>query len=546
MLPSPTAVARRWPGALARPVVSVAVLLAVYVLVLVLGDARGALGSDGGGKLATARVMADAGTTSPDVGYWAEDLDPEGRFHPLVNTERHGEQWVQATSVPYSEVTAGAWSVAGATGVALVSVAGAVAAALAARRLARRLGGDGTAAFFLVGLATPLAVYASDAWEHAPATGLALWGITLALDATSTGSAAGAGLCLGLAVQLRAEVAVYVLAFAVAGLLVAGVRRAWLGHPRRIAAAAAGLVLAAAANAALEHLVLDSNVRPSRAAAGAAGAGTDLGRRVVDALLTGAGLFPDDAGPALLLGLVLAAGLVVLARAARPASSVSATAARAAAVLLVGLYLLRLLDGLAFVPGLVAAAPVVALAVVAPRTDLVKVLVGTALGAVPLVWALQWNGNHIAQWGGRYLLLSAVLLTVVASVALARGPGWPAWLLVGLSGAVTLFGLAWHVERTGTVAGAGELVAALPADTVVVSTQQHLGRELGAWYPGHRWLSADEVTRDEALGLAAAAEPGHLAVIGDERPAVPDYVLVEHGTIPWFAHDLEVWLLARR
>ena len=48
-------------------------------------------------------------------------------------------------------------------------------------------------------------------------------------------------------------------------------------------------------------------------------------------------------------------------------------------------------------------------------------VVGTALGAVPLVWAAQWKGGHILQWGGRYLLVPTLLLLVLAAVAL-EGP----------------------------------------------------------------------------------------------------------------------------
>ncbi len=176
-----------------------AALAVVYLAVIVLGDPRAGLISDSGGKLATAQVMAEARTLSPDVGYWAEDLDPEGWFHPLANTERVGYRWVQATSLPYAAATAGLWALAGPLGVALLSVAGGVAAALAARHLARHLGARGDVAFWLVGLASPLAVYAVDAWEHAPAVGLALWGIALALDADRPTRAAAAGALLGAA-----------------------------------------------------------------------------------------------------------------------------------------------------------------------------------------------------------------------------------------------------------------------------------------------------------------------------------------------------------
>ncbi len=532
-----------------------ALLLVVYVLVLVLGDSRAGLGSDSGGKLATARVMADDASRSPDVGYWAADLDPEGQFHPLVNTVPTGDAWVQATSIPYSLVAARLWSIGGPAGVAALSMAGGVAAALAARRLARLLGGSEDVAFWLVGLGTPLAVYATDAWEHAPAVGLALWGVVLGLEAVGAGRAAAAGACFGTALVFRAEVAAYVAAFGLACLLVGEVRRRWLAHPRAIAAFLLALAAPVMANAALERLVLDAGVRDVRAASGASEVGAALGRRLTDAVLTGTGLFADESGVGLVLGVVLAAGLLVLGLRVAGVRAVSDRITRMAGVVVALLYLLRLADGWSFVPGALAAAPVVILALAARRTATTRVLLITAVGAVPVVWALQWQGNHVAQWGGRYLLLTTVLLAVLAASTLdaERWRQWPVRLLVSLTALASVAGLAWHVERTNIVGGAGEDLAALPPDAVVVSTQIHLGRELGSWYGEHRWLSADTSTVDEALEVARAVDPAQIAVIdrtqdGEEpipAPEVEGYELIEERTVPYLGSTLEVRVLGR-
>ena len=57
---------------------------------------------------------------------------------------------------------------------------GAVLCAFAARALARRLGGgDGWAAFWIIGLASPVAIYALDFWEHTLGLALMLWGVVL-------------------------------------------------------------------------------------------------------------------------------------------------------------------------------------------------------------------------------------------------------------------------------------------------------------------------------------------------------------------------------
>ncbi|HYF45012.1 MAG TPA: hypothetical protein VD926_02305, partial [Acidimicrobiales bacterium] len=492
-------------AALRRPVVAVLVLLLAYAALLALGDSRTGSVSDVGGKLATAKVLAEGDGTTPDVGYWAEEHDPDGTFHALANTGRVGDRWVQATSVPYSLATGVLWRLGGPAGVAALSMAASVASALAARRIARHLGADrGGAAFWLVGLGGPLAVYALDGWEHAPGVALGLWGVALGLHPRTSTRAAAAGACFTAAITLRADLAVTTVAFGVATLAVADVRRRWTRHPSRIAAGVLGAAVPLLANTALEHLALGEGLRASRAGDGAAQAGVDLGQRVTDAMLTGFGLFADDSPTALLLGGLLLGALVVLAGrvAGRPwATDPLTTAATFTAVLL---YALRLLDGLGFVPGALAAAPIAVLALAAHRRADTWVVLGTALGAVPLVWLLQWNGSHVPQWGGRYLLMSTALLTVVAAVALERNGlrKGPTPLLLGLTVVVTAMGLAWHVERTTIEGDVLDALMDQPADTVIVAIDGQLGRELGAGYGDIRWLSADEGSWQGSLAVA--------------------------------------------
>jgi hypothetical protein len=301
--------------------------------------------------------------------------------------------------------------------------------------------------------------------------------------------------------------------------------------------------------------VLDAGVRDVRAGGGVASAGAELGRRATDAVLTGAGLFADETAAGLFLAGLLIGGLVVLGLSAADPERIGGPLVRAAAVVVVGLYVLRLLDGWSFVPGALAAAPAVALVLAAPRRDEVKVLLGTALGAVPLVWLLQWRGNHIAQWGGRYLLVTTVLLFMVLAVALTaevrRRP--PTRVLLALTALTAVAGLGWHIARTDSVGAAGDALARLGDDTVVVSTDQHLGREVGAHYGEVRWLSADADTVVEALEIAATAGPRTIAVIGSLSadgepvllPEVPGYHPSGHTTLSWFGPDREVRFLER-
>ena len=540
----------------AKQVVLACVVLAlVYLGVILLGDPRAGLIADSGGKLATARVMAEDGTVSPDVGYWAEDLDPAGTYHPLVNSRPAGSGWIQATSVPFAIATAGLWSLAGPLGVVLLSVAGGVVAALAARGLARHLGARGDLAFWLVGLASPLAVYATDAWEHAPAAALALLGILMALETDRSWRAAAAGALLGAAVLLRAETGAYVLTFAVSVLAVREVRRRFTSHPRFLAAGAASAGAVLAANVVLERALVGAGVRDSRATAGALDAGSDLGRRATDAVVTGFGLFPDETGAGIAIGLLLAGMLTLLTLGLTGRLRLSAPTTRILTGFVIGLYVLRLLDGWANVPGALAAVPVVILAATVPRTPPVRVLLGTALGAVPLVWAVQWKGDHIVQWGGRYLLLTSLLLLILAAIAL-EGPvrrTVPARALLGVTLVVGLAGLGWHAHRTDIVGGTGAALDELPADTVIVSAAPQLGRELGSWYRDRRWLSADAGSLHDALGVAGAADPPSITVIQPpaedgsevETPSVDGYHLTTTSSVPSLGDDLDVRILVR-
>lgn len=489
---------------------ALALLALLYVAVIVAGDARAASGSDAGGKLATVAVMAEHGTVDPDLGYWAEATDPDGRYHPLWNTVAIGDRWIQATSLPFVVAATPLYALAGPHGALLLPVLGGLVAALAARRLSHQLhGGEGWAAFWLVGAAGPALFYAGDFWEHAPALGLALLAISLALDAEDPWRAALAGLCGGVAVVLRAEMLLYGVALGVSCLAVAEERRRWLRRPRLVASLVAGAAVPVLANAMLERLLLDGGVRDARAAESVASGGHEAATRVVDALVTSFGLFPSDDPVALAYGAALVGCLIVAAvHLARPASVTE----RAAVGALVGaglLYAFRFVGGPGFVPGFLVVVPLAVVGATVHRTPRQRVVLGTAIGVLPLVWLLAWSGNHLAQWGGRYLLLSGALLCVLAVGACDR-VGWrrpPVVAFVGLTVAVALVGATWHVQRTRTVADAVATIEQLPDDVVVLSTLGHLGREGGDWYGDHRWLRADRA-RDLAPAAATARAAG--------------------------------------
>ena len=44
--------------------------------------------SDGGGRIATVKTMADESRWVPDLGYWAASVDPGGGHHPSCSPSR--------------------------------------------------------------------------------------------------------------------------------------------------------------------------------------------------------------------------------------------------------------------------------------------------------------------------------------------------------------------------------------------------------------------------------------------------------------------------
>ncbi|MGH9286235.1 MAG: hypothetical protein ACRD0M_11275, partial [Acidimicrobiales bacterium] len=139
----------------------------------------------------------------------------------------------------------------------------------------------------------------------------------------------------------------------------------------------------------------------------------------------------------------------------------------------------------------------------------------------PVVWALQYGGGAAPQWGGRYLLVSGLVLAALGAAALPALPRATAVALVVLAVSVTAFGLWWLSVRSHGVARAGAALAALP-EPVVVSTVGHLARELGASYGERRWLTA---TRPGDLAAAAevvaAAGLDRFALVAGEGPPPP-------------------------
>jgi len=506
-------------------------LLVVYAALSLFNAPRGTLGTDTGGKIASLDAMKRNGGLDPDLGYWAERWDPKGTLHPIYYTAHIGKRWVNLTTLPMPVVALPLFELGGIRAALLLPMLGSILSALAARALARRLASEraGWWAFWLTGLASPLTVYALDFWEHSLGVAAVLWAAVfaydLAFEQAGPWGALTAGGLLGVAATMRTEALVYALVIGAVTAIALWRRRHRVWLVARLAVpAAAGAVIALAANEALERLILSDSLRAARATATAGVGGGDVVVRAKEAIITFLGLNrfgqPQDwfLG-ALVVGAVLY-GMWRVTSADTRTRQLGTIALGAAAVF----YLVWLAFGLGFLPGLLTASPLAATGLMRGLTCArLRPVVAVALLALPIVWAFQYSGGANPQWGGRYLLISGALLGVCAAVALSDAPGRGRWLVVALAVGVTSFGMAWLSVRSHAVADAMEVIAR-PTSGVVISQEPHVLREGGAFYsPSRRWLTAVG-GRELHRAFHVAAESGVrvvtlVGVVGRSRPA---------------------------
>jgi hypothetical protein len=499
-----------------RPLVAGLVLLVVYVGLSFLNDDRAFLGTDTGGKVATLEAMTEADTLDPDIGYWAESGDPDGRVHSLYYTTQLDGRWINVTTLPMIIAVYPLYEAGGYRLGLLFPMLGSIAAAFAARALARRLGGEEWAAFWVVGLASPVVIYALDLWEHSAGLAFMAWAIVVLVDARfdepTAWRGALAGALFGLAATMRTEALIYgvvSVAIVVVSLVVAK-RRSIVSLVGFGAATLVATVVPLVLNSLLEVWIMGDTFRSGRAAGTAARGGSDVGLRVEEALLTTFGLQPSRTIETYVIGLGLFAllayiarrGLVEGGRAKAPQGVVVAAGGLGA------LYLLRFADGLGFVSGMVAAAPFAAVgATLAWDEDRSKIVALMAIVPLPLVWMFQYTGGAGPQWAGRYVLTSGWLLVVLGVVHARRLIPWVRTGLIVLSVAVTAFGGLWLVQRSADVAASGETLAARP-EPVVISRVAHQTREHGAFYDDHLWLTASSQS-DVEFAAELVAEAGY-------------------------------------
>lgn len=502
---------------LRRPWVAALVVLVVYGVLALLNSSGGYLGTDTGAKVITLDRMAEDDTFSPAIGYWAEEWDPDGDYHPLFDTRQNDDgEWVNVTTLPMLIAARPLYDLGGYRLSLLLPMLGGLLAAFACRDIARRLAGEreGWWAFWVTALASPLLVYSLDLWEHSIGAGLMLGAIALLLrviqGSTAWWLAMLAGLAFGLSAAMRAET------FVVAFVSVAATGLALLLRRRVLAALATGALAVVGfagpwlVNAALEA-GLGGNRRTSRVSGQAQRQWwTELGERGEEALITWFGLPGFDYPGNVVLGAAVVAAIVLGITMRRRGEQRPAVAAFVVAGVV---YVLSLASGFGFVSGALVASPFAAAAgLVRRHRDRLTVL-AMALGMTVLIWTFQLTGGAGPQWGGRYLLVPTLLLMTMGVVAVVERPAdrLPRLALAGFAVAVTIFGATWLQQRSHDVDAFFDDLADRPED-VVISTNGFLVREAGPAYEERRYLSigrgaevegAAEVVRDAGFDTFA-------------------------------------------
>ncbi len=534
------------PSPWRRPTIIAVAILTVYLLVAVFTDPGGYLSTDTGGKVATLDAMTERGDLRPDLGYWAEEWDDDGSLYPMFRTQRVGDQWVNVTNLPMIYLALPLYRSGGYTLALLVPMLGGVAAALGAGRIARQLGSnDGAVATWIVGIGSPVAVYSLDLWEHTVGLALMAWAVSWVLDSLDHGRIAPAlfaGLAFGAAATMRQEALVYGFVIGV-GLTVLAVRRR--GPAGLIASAAMGLgtLVVLAAGVALERAAMGSSIRTGRTAGTATASGADLGTRLYESVVTFSATGASPRPIAMMTALLLAGGLLAMTAglagngtdgSVPPDRTDSRWSVRGTVVvgLVYGLLALEFAtSGLSFVPGMLAAAPLAGFGLGAAlfvdrRRSRWNLVVAAATVPLPLVWYFQYTGGAGPQWGGRYLLLSGLLLSVVGIVMLeARNPKLLK-TMGALSFAITMVGLVWLVQRSSAFADASEELANRN-EPILVFGDPHAARESGPIVRHEQWLVAsDGPLRAEAAALVLAAgerEFGFVDYAYDGSPDTPPF-----------------------
>lgn len=527
-------------------------LIAIYGLLNLLANPGAHLLTDVGGKAASLEAMSQRGDWNVDMGYWFEDADPTGQFYPLDKTTlTPNGKWVNTTSLTMIYPMRPLYAVGGARLAALIPMLGGLLCALAAAALERRIDTTSTGrwSFWLVGLASPVVVYALDLWEHSLGLGMTAVAVVAVHDALHDRMplrvSALAGLMYGLGATMRQEALVYGF---VAGLVLVAVsasRRNVRTSVSRGLAMAAAMIVPLALHTIVEYIVLGGPIRFQRTASTASSGGSGTSSDQLGSALTSTVNLLNGTNPIqTVLGMLFGAGVVWFTL-----DMMAGRRPRYSRLLLIGLFAIALvvyLSDLTPVPSLIVAAPLTIVGTVAAVRTRTWIPLALGLAPLPFVLLSQFPGGDSFQWGARYALLTGLVLTVTAVGLLRREHKQLLTVFTAASIVISLYGAGWAITRINNSAEDRASIATLTdPDDVVVWRSPIVAREFGSMAIGRRWLSAE--LPDDQLELARVFERQNIdsfVWIDDFTNPVthfPGYEIIETlGELSNFGHNVRV------
>lgn len=405
---------------------TVVLALLLVILVPVVGTGASFLSDEGAAIIQGRSLSSGQGWIVPHP---MPEIDADGRFYPLVNSERGTRGFAPLAKHPaYAVLVAGADLLGGVAAMVLLSIAGVVASAGLAGALAGRLDQVlARPAIWAVGVASPLFFDGFLVMGHTLGAALAAGAVLCAVVAISARRpvvALAVAPCIGGAVLLRSEAVLFAGALAVVAVTIA-----LRGRARTPALLVAGASVVASVTARLAETawlaaVVGSAPPAVKMPVPVGGEGFLEGR--IDSLFI-TWLLPDyrSTQPFTLLMLGMVTALAVTALASR-----SSPLHRVRVLVPAGLAALAALAAFlaapaTVVPGLLVAFPLMTAGLLVLRRPLLReegaaLVLGTFLLFAVAVIMTQYRSGGTGEWGGRYFALGIPIVVPVLLLALHR------------------------------------------------------------------------------------------------------------------------------
>jgi hypothetical protein len=205
------------------------VVASYIILATINAQADGFLVNDQGSKFLQVQALVQSGWRDAAIEYPGRVFDSAGDFSPLKQAIffRRGAEFVSIYLTPYLLLVSTLYALFGDLGLYIVSsAAGAVVICLLVVLGRLTITRNGVPlAMIATGFASPVFFYATEFWEHAAASSLAIAGLCLFLSDRRLGWFAS-GLCWGLGAACRPEMLMFGLAVVIAVAVVGAERRA--------------------------------------------------------------------------------------------------------------------------------------------------------------------------------------------------------------------------------------------------------------------------------------------------------------------------------